>query len=68
MLRDVGGSRRNKIPFPLLVGEADANIPNTGKNCSTKATAGAGSCRITGEGRTEPASVGRRKGAESHDM
>lgn len=40
MLRNVGGSRRNKIPFPLLVGEADANIPNTGKNCSTKALQG----------------------------
>ena len=51
MLSIVGGSKRNKTPLPLPVGEADANSPNTMRNCSNKASAqagGAGSQRMLG--------------------
>ena len=53
MLSIVGGSKRNKTPLPLPVGEADANSPNTMRNCSNKASAqagGAGSQRTLGGG------------------
>ena len=31
MLSNMGGSKRNKTPFPLLLGEADANTPSQGR-------------------------------------
>ena len=31
MLSNMGGSKRNKTPFPLLLGETDANTPSQGR-------------------------------------
>ena len=36
MLSNMGGSKRNKTPFPLLLGEADANTPSQGRTALLK--------------------------------